>query len=113
MILATSNRRHLVREDWRDRSDMEHTGDVHRSDTLEEKLSLAARFGCAVNFSVPTPRGYQEIVSALYRRGGGRGMDADELERLAHAWEIRHGGVSGRTARQFINDLLAREGQTD
>ncbi len=113
MLAATSNRRHLVREDWKDRADMEHTGDVHRSDTLEEKLSLAARFGCAVNFSVPNPKGYQEIVSALYRREGGQALDENELARQASAWEIRHGGLSGRTARQFINDLLARERQTD
>ena len=111
MLVATSNRRHLVREDWKDHSDMERSGDVHRSDTLEEKLSLAARFGCAVNFSVPDPRGYHEIVLALYRREGGRGMDERDLLRLADAWEIRHGGVSGRTARQFINDLIAREKQ--
>ncbi len=113
MLVATSNRRHLVREDWKDRSDMEHSGDVHRSDTLEEKLSLAARFGCAINFSVPNPKGYQEIVSALYRREGGQGMEEGELARLANAWEIRHGGLSGRTARQFINDLLAREKRTN
>ncbi|MBR6707095.1 MAG: ATP-binding protein [Clostridia bacterium] len=109
MLVATSNRRHLVREDWKDRSDMEHSGDVHRSDTLEEKLSLAARFGCAVSFSVPNPKGYQEIVSALYKREGGQGMEEDALRRLASAWEIRHGGPSGRTARQFVNGLLARE----
>ena len=49
LICATSNRRHLIQETWNDRKDMEFNGDVHRSDTMEEKLSLAARFGCAIN----------------------------------------------------------------
>ena len=58
LIYATSNRRHLIRETWNDRSDMEHKGDVHRSDTMEEKLSLASRFGVAINFNAPTPKEY-------------------------------------------------------
>ena len=111
LIYATSNRRHLIRETWNDRSDMEHKGDVHRSDTMEEKLSLASRFGVAINFSAPTPKEYQQIVLALAKR---EGVDMDEREMLiqANAWEIRHGGFSGRTAQQFVHYLkaMAREG---
>ena len=44
LIYATSNRRHLIKETWKDRDDMEHIGDLHRSDSIEEKLSLADRF---------------------------------------------------------------------
>ncbi len=105
LIYATSNRRHLIRETWNDRSDMEHNGDVHRSDTLEEKLSLANRFGMAINFSSPNRAQYHEIVRVLAERAGIQ-MEEQELFRKADAWEIRHGGVSGRVARQFISDLL-------
>ncbi len=111
LIYATSNRRHLIRETWNDRSDIEHKGDVHRSDTMEEKLSLASRFGVSINFNAPTPKEYQQIVLELARRAG---VDMDEREMLiqANAWEIRHGGFSGRTAQQFVHYLKAmgREG---
>ena len=113
LLLATSNRRHLVREDWKDRSDMEHEGDVHRSDTLEEKLSLAARFGCAVQFSIPSVKDFDRMVWELYRRQGGKGMEEETIRRRAYAFEIRHGGVSGRTAQQFVNVLLSEERRAD
>lgn len=105
LIYATSNRRHLIKETWNDRSDMEHNGDIHRSDTLEEKLSLANRFGLAINFSSPNRKEYHTIVKTLADRAGIQ-IDEAELFRKADAWEIRHGGVSGRAAQQFINDLL-------
>ncbi len=103
LICATSNRRHLVREMWDDRKDMEHDGDVHRSDTMEEKLSLAARFGCTVNFSTPNRQLYHDIVRGIASRHGNLGLDEEQLIYLANRWELRHGGVSGRTAQQFIN----------
>ena len=104
LIYATSNRRHLIKETWNDRSDMEHNGDIHRSDTIEEKLSLANRFGLAINFSSPSRKEYHLIVRTLADRAGIT-MDDAELFRKADAWEIRHGGVSGRAAKQFIDDL--------
>ena len=105
LICATSNRRHLIRETWKDRSDMEFNGEVHRSDTLEERLSLAARFGCAVNFNVPDRRQYHEIVKGLARRSGIGDIPEEKLLLAANTWEIRHGGVSGRTAQQFVTHL--------
>ena len=108
LIYATSNRRHLIRETWNDRSDMEHNGDVHRSDTMEEKLSLASRFGVTINFNAPTPKEYQAIVRALAQRHG-LTMDAQRLSTLANAWEVRHGGFSGRAAEQFIRYLQSQE----
>ena len=104
-ICATSNRRHLIREVWSDRNDMEHDGDVHRSDTLEEKLSLAARFGCAVRFLSPNQKQYHEIVKGIARRRGDLDMDDADLLAAASRWEIRHGGRSGRTAMQFVSSL--------
>ena len=102
LIYATSNRRHLIRETWNDRTDMEHHGDIHRSDTVEEKLSLSARFGVAINYNAPTPKEFQAIVLALAQRQGIR-MDEKELLALANTWEVRHGGFSGRVAQQFVN----------
>ena len=109
LIYATSNRRHLVQETWKDRDDMETRGDIHHSDTMEEKLSLSARFGVTINFSIPNRQQYHEIVQALAARQLPRPMDEAALLRLADRWEIRHGGVSGRTAQQFIHYLAGKE----
>ena len=109
LLYATSNRRHLIRETWSDRSDMEHDGDIHRSDTMEEKLSLASRFGVAINYSSPNREQYYDIVRGLAARAGRLDLPEEELLLLANRWEIRHGGVSGRTAQQFINYLAGKE----
>ena len=103
LVYATSNRRHLVREKWSDRDDMEHDGDIHRSDTMEEKLSLAERFGIAILYANPSKKEYLEIIDTLARRAGI--TLTPEEERLATQWEIEHGGFSGRTAAQFVKSL--------
>ena len=108
LIYATSNRRHLIRETWNDRTDVERHGDIHRSDTMEEKLSLAARFGVTINYNAPTPKEFQAIVKALAARQGVE-MDEEELMVKANAWEVRHGGFSGRTAQQFVHYLEGLE----
>ena len=102
VIYATSNRRHLIREVWKDRTDMEHDGDIHRSDTVEEKTSLASRFGVAIHYSAPNKKEYHAIVKMLAER---QGVDLSEEELLARAdtWEVRHQGFSGRTAQQFVD----------
>lgn len=104
-IYATSNRRHLIRETWQDRSDMEHDGDIHRSDTMEEKLSLSARFGLRLYFPNPTFAEYHAIVEELAKR---RGADGAALRQAASTWQVRQGSRSGRTARQFVDDYLSR-----
>ena len=104
LIYATSNRRHLIRETWNDRTDMEHHGDIHRSDTVEEKLSLASRFGVAINYNAPTQKEYHAIVKALAQRQG-IDMDEKQLLAMANTWEVRHSGFSCRTAQQFVHYL--------
>ena len=104
LIYATSNRRHLIRETWRDRSDMEYEQDVHRSDTMEEKLSLAARFGVMIYYPKPDPGEYLEIVRSLAERKGIE-LTGKDLDDAARKWELRHGGMSGRTASQLITWL--------
>ena len=88
---------------------MEHDGDIHRSDTLEEKLSLASRFGLTIHYASPTRGEFLSIVSGLAQRQGLQ-VDPDRLVFAANQWEIRHGGLSGRTAQQFINDLAGQMG---
>lgn len=110
LIYATSNRRHLIRETWNDRNDMEHDGDIHRSDTVEEKLSLAARFGLQIYYPNPTFDEYHNIVRALAEKAPALAELSDtELRALASTWQVRHASRSGRTAQQFINDLLCRD----
>ena len=107
LIYATSNRRHLIKEVWSDRRDVEQNGDIHRSDTMEEKLSLANRFGVTIGYYKPSRQEYHVIVGELAKRYG-ISMDEDELRLEADRWEMNHGGISGRTAQQFINHLLGR-----
>lgn len=107
LIYATSNRRHLIRETWSDRNDMEHNDDVHRSDTMEEKLSLVNRFGIAIHFGKPTRAEFLHIVAELARRIGLE-IPEKELAEQAGQWEMRHGGLSGRTAQQFISHLMGK-----
>lgn len=104
LIYATSNRRHLIRETWGDRSDMEYDEDIHRSDTMEEKLSLASRFGVTIYYSKPNAGEYLNIVRELTRRNNIR-IEEKDLEDIARKWELRHGGMSGRTASQLITWL--------
>ena len=103
LIYATSNRRHLIKESWNDRNDQ----DRHHSDTVEEKLSLVNRFGVTINYSKPTQNEYFDIVINLARRAGVT-MDDERLKLEANKWELSHGGISGRTAEQFVNYLASQ-----
>ncbi len=108
LIYATSNRRHLIKETWNDRSDVKVENGMHQSDTMEEKLSLVNRFGVTINYSKPSQKEYFHIVIALARRQGIT-MSDDELRAEANKWELSHGGISGRTAQQFVNYLAGFE----
>lgn len=109
LIYATSNRRHLIKEVWSDRDDMEYGGeDMHRSDTMQEKMSLVNRFGVTINYSRPSQKEFFNIVIQLARRAGIQ-MPEEELCREANQWELSHGGISGRTAQQFVYYLDGRQ----
>ena len=95
LIYATSNRRHLIRETWSDRNDVQQDEGMHRSDTMQEKLSLVNRFGVTINYSKPSQKEYFDIVIHLAAK--------------ANKWELSHGGISGRTAQQFIYYLQGQE----
>lgn len=108
LIYATSNRRHLIKETWKDRNDVEVQNGMHHSDTMEEKLSLVNRFGVTINYSKPSQKEFFNIVVELARKQGiAEEMYSDEeLHAEANKWELSHGGISGRTAQQFVNYLL-------
>ena len=108
LIYATSNRRHLIKETWKDRNDVEQSEGMHRSDTMEEKLSLVNRFGVTINYSKPTHKEYYDIVLGLAHRMNLPYSD-EELVAEANKWELFHGGISGRTAQQFINYMAGKE----
>jgi len=96
-VYATSNRRHLIKESWDDRSG----NDLHESDTRQELMSLSARFGLTVTFSRPDKDLYLDIVHKLAAQYG---IDVPEaqLDIRAEAHAIRNGGRSPRVAKQFI-----------
>ena len=102
LIYATSNRRHLINETWKDRNDVTHNEGIYKSDTMQEKLSLVNRFGCTIYYGQPDQKEFYNIVVELAHKAG---LDISDVELCAEAkkFELHHGGVSGRTAQQFIN----------
>ena len=107
LIYATSNRRHLIKETWKDKDDRDM--DTHHSDTMEEKLSLVNRFGVTINYSKPSQKEYFNIVKELAKKYDNITLSDEELCAEANKWELAHGGISGRTAQQFINYLAGME----
>ena len=105
LIYATSNRRHLIRETFKDKADRDE--ELHTNDTVQEKLSLVARFGVTIYFGKPDKKEFQKIVKTLAERNG-LTMPEDQLLLEANKWELNHGGLSGRTAQQFIDYLLGK-----
>ncbi len=104
LIYATSNRRHLIKETTSDKEDR-RVEDMHSGDTVQEKLSLVARFGVSIFFCSPNKKEFQVIVKFLADKYH-IDMPEDELLLEANKWELSHGGLSGRTAQQFIDYLL-------
>ncbi len=100
VIFATSNRRHLVKETFADRMGDE----LHLNDTMQETISLSARFGLTITFQKPDKEEYLNIVKSLAKEYGVE-MDEAELCRRAEAHAIRKNGRSPRTAKQFIELL--------
>lgn len=108
LIYATSNRRHLIKESFSDKKGLSDEGDIHASDTVQEKISLSERFGISIYFGKPDPKQFKTIVKTLADRNCINIPD-EELFLQANKWEINHGGLSGRCAQQFIDYLLGRE----
>lgn len=101
LIYATSNRRHLVKESFADRTD----DDVNTRDNMQETLSLSDRFGLAVCYSIPTKQEYIDIVFALAKQKG-INMTEKELEMGAERFALSRGGRSPRCAKQYVESLF-------
>ena len=106
LIYATSNRRHLIRESYSDKEEVRE--DMHTSDTVQEKLSLVYRFGVTIYFGAPNKKEFQNIVKELAKKYQ-LSIGEEELLQEANKWELSHGGLSGRTAQQFINYLIGQQ----
>ena len=102
VIYATSNRRHIVKESFADRTG---TDDVHRNDTMQELLSLSDRFGLTVYFQKPNRGLYLDIVHELAERNGIT-LEKSQLDVKAEAFALARGSRSPRAAEQFIKSLL-------
>lgn len=104
LIYATSNRRNLVRETAADRGEMFE--DIHQNDTVNEKVSLSRRFGINLYFMSPNQTEYIKIVENLLKA---EGIEiTDEILAAARSWAVNYNGRSGRTARQFVDNLLGQ-----
>lgn len=103
VIYATSNRRHLIKETWSDRNN--GSEEIHGSDSVQEKLSLADRFGITITYLSPGQEEYLKIVEALAEKNN-ISLPKEELRQKAIQWELWYNGRSGRTATQFIKNVL-------
>ncbi len=102
LIYATSNRRHLIRENWSDREG----GEIHVNDQMQETLSLSERFGVSLVFSAPTQKEYLNIVSEMLKKHGIE-MNGD-IEKKAVVWQMNYGGRSARCAKQFVTSYISK-----
>ncbi len=105
LIYATSNRRHLIKESYKDRG--ANDDDMHRNDTLNETISLSDRFGLIIQYIAPDQEEYLKIVDGLLKKHGIT-MSYDELRVKAGQWEREHSGRSGRIAQQFVTYYLGQ-----
>ncbi len=102
LIYATSNRRHLVKENWSDRE--AESPEVHTTDMVNEKLSLSDRFGITITYLSPDQQEYLEIVQGIAKKNNIE-IPYEDLKKKALQWELSQNGRSGRTAKQFVDYL--------
>ena len=100
-LYAPSNRRHLVRETWRDREQDE----LYRDDSINETVSLSDRFGLVVHYHTPDQDEYLAIIDHMLMQKGIH-LSPEELRIAGLRWEMTHSGRSGRTAQQFVAHYL-------
>ena len=105
LIYATSNRRHLIKETWRDREAGEN--EVYKADSMNETISLSDRFGLIINYRAPNQNEYLAIIDH-HLRANGVILPPEELRILGQRWEMEHSGRNGRTAQQFVTHYLGQ-----
>ncbi len=107
VIYATSNRRHIIRETWNERINMNKNHEMYESDTIDEKLSLVNRFGITIRYYKPSVKEYHNMVLTKAKKHPEIKLNEDELINIANNWLMNHAGPSGRTAEQLIIHLIA------
>ena len=105
LIYATSNRRHLIRETWRDRNNEQD--ELYRDDSVNETISLSDRFGLIIHYYAPTQAEYLEIIRHMLKKKNIE-LDEETLRIEGLRWEMSHSGRNGRTAQQFVNYYLGQ-----
>ena len=105
LIYATSNRRHLIRETWRDRVDGQD--ELYRDDSVNETISLSDRFGLIIYYYAPSQAEYLEIIKYMLGKKGIK-LDDEKLRIEGLRWELSHSGRNGRTAQQFVTHYLGQ-----
>ena len=106
LIYATSNRRHLIRESWRDRSDGQE--ELYKQDSVNETISLSDRFGLIIHYAAPNQDEYLAIIRHMLGKNGVI-LDDEQLRIKGLRWEMTHSGRNGRTAQQFVTHYLGRK----
>lgn len=104
LVYATSNRRHLIKETFKDNGGI--SDDIHRNETKAEKLSLASRFGLSIMYVSPNNIEFKNIVKKLADRYNIT-LPEEELLKKASEWELHYGDLSGRTAEQFVKYIAS------
>lgn len=110
LIYATSNRRHLFPEKMSDNEGYSHdaNGDLHPSETVEEKISFSDRFGLWLSF-YPYSQDEYLFITAHWLRSLGCSEDQIAQSRdESLQWALHRGSRSGRTAWQFARDYSGR-----
>ena len=105
LIYATSNRRHLIKETWRDRD--AGKDELYKADSMNETISLSDRFGLIINYRSPNQNEYLAIIDH-HLRANGVILPPEELRILGQRWELEHSGRNGRTAQQFVTHYLGQ-----
>lgn len=106
LIYATSNRRHLLKETWRDRND--ELDEIYRDDSTNESISLSDRFGLILHYSAPTQDEYLRIIDNELQKAGVH-LSQEDLRIQGVRWEMEHSGRNGRIARQFVKWYLGNK----
>ncbi len=101
LIYATSNRRHIIKETFTEREDGD---DIHRNESIQEKISLSERFGLMIYYPKPTQSEFFDMAIYL-AEGEGLALEREFIISEARKWGVSHGGLSGRAAEQFVTYL--------
>jgi hypothetical protein len=110
LIYATSNRRHLMPEYMSENQQSKMIeGELHLSETIEEKISLSERFGLWLAFHPFNQDQYLTIVDYWMKKLQVKNPDTDTMHKAALKWALEHGSRSGRSAWQFARDWIGRQ----